>query len=107
MKQKFYSFLQDIPNSSKEEIFETIAKNESVRIERIISYGQVSPKDFWYDQDEDEFVIILDGNAEIEYDDGTKYKLSKGDSLYIDAHQKHKVVYTSNPAVWLAIFLAK
>jgi cupin 2 domain-containing protein len=103
---KHYSFLENIPKNSKKEIFETIIKNDSIKIERIVSYGQTSPKEFWYDQKEDEFVLVLDGNATIEYDDGSSYKLVKGDSLYIDAHQKHRVVYTSNPTVWLAVFIS-
>lgn len=104
---KHYNFLENIPTSSKEEIFETIAKKDNVKIERIVSYGQRSPKYFWYDQEEDEFVLIIEGNAIIEYDDGSSYKLIKGSSLYINAHQKHRVTYTSNPTVWLAIFLSK
>lgn len=104
---KHYSFLKNIPNECKEEVFETIVKNKNVKIERIVSYGQTSPKNFWYDQTEDEFVLVLEGEATIEYNDGSLYNLTKGDSLYIDSHQKHKVTYTSNPTVWLAVFIVK
>jgi len=104
---KSYSFLKNIPKESKEEVFETIINNENIKIERIVSYGQKSPENFWYDQEEDEFVLLIDGDATIEYDDGSLFKLSKGDSIYIDAHQKHKVTHTSNPAVWLAVFIVK
>lgn len=105
MNQKF-SFLQDIPKSSTKEIFDTIIQNDNVKIERIVSYGQTTPKDFWYDQDEDEFVLVLDGIAKIQYQNSITYTLNKGDSLYIPKHQKHQVVYTQNPTIWLAVFIS-
>ncbi len=104
---KNYSFLENIPKDSKEEVFETIVKNDNVKIERIVSYGQTSADNFWYDQKEDEFVLVLEGDATIEYDNGSSFKLSRGDSLYIEAHQKHKVVYTSNHTMCLAVFIVK
>lgn len=104
MKSNLFSFLQNIPKSSQEEIFQTIQSTDKIRIERIISYGQTTPDDVWYDQNEDEFVIVLEGEADIKYDDNTTYKLKQGDSLFIKAHQKHQVIFTSNPTIWLAIF---
>ena len=104
MKEPF-NLLEHIPETSQEEIFQTLIQNEKVKIERIISYGQTTPKDYWYDQDEDEFVMVVEGEAQIKYEDGTLYKLVKGDTLYIKSHQKHQVTYTSNPTIWLALFL--
>ncbi len=104
MKQPF-NLLENIPDSSHEEIFQTLLENDKVKIERIISYGQTTPQDYWYDQDQDEFVMVVEGEAHIVYDDGSIYNLFKGDSLYIKSHQKHQVTYTSNPTIWLAIFL--
>jgi cupin 2 domain-containing protein len=101
-----FNFLKNIPKESSEEIFQTLHQNKNVRIERIISYGQTSPKEFWYDQKEDEFVLVLEGSATIEYNDGRVYKLVKNDSLYIKAHQKHRVAYTENPTVWLTLFIS-
>ncbi len=100
-----FNFLNDLPQKSEDEIFQTVISNKNIKIERIISYGQTTPEDYWYDQDEEEFVMILEGEAGIEYNDGTLFHLKKGDSLYIKAHQKHRVVYTSAPAVWLAVFI--
>ncbi len=48
-----------IPASIPDEIFETIVQNENVKIERIISDGHATPEDSWYDQDHDEWVILL------------------------------------------------
>ncbi len=100
-----FNLLSNIPFSSKEEIFETINENENIRIERILSYGQETPSDYWYNQDEDEFIIIIKGEATLIYEDNRSFNLKKNDTLYIKAHQKHKVTYTSNPTIWLAIFI--
>ncbi|MDD3325205.1 MAG: cupin domain-containing protein [Sulfurospirillaceae bacterium] len=104
--EKIFSFLKNIPTVSNEEIFQTILQNNKVKIERIVSFGQTSQKDFWYNQNKDECVLVLDGSATIEYDDGSAYNLNKGDFLYIGANQKHKVTYTQNPTVWLAVWLS-
>ena len=86
-----------------EELLTVLAENGSTRIVRIISTGQTTD---WYDQDETEFVTLLEGNAVIEYESGRSVKLGKGDTLVIKPHEKHKVSYTSNnpPCVWLCIF---
>jgi len=74
-----------------------------VKIERILSYGQSSPVGFWYDQERYEFVVLLKGEASLEFEDG-EVKLCEGDYLVIPPHLKHRVSFTSKPAVWLAIF---
>ena len=96
----------NIPASAKDEITEILAQSKSVRIERIISTGQASAQGFFYDQEENEFVIVLKGKAVIGYEDGTTTELSEGDFLNIPAHLKHRVDFTSNPTVWLAVFFA-
>ncbi len=90
-----------------EELFEALLSTEGVLIERIISTGQTTPPGQWYDQDTDEWVILLQGEAELSYADGSRIKLRAGDYLFIPAHQKHRVEYTSSepPCIWLAIHL--
>jgi len=92
--------------SNDEEIIEIVASSKNVRIERIISTGQTTELDFWYEQTENEFVIILQGDAKILFDDGNEIHLVKGDYLTIPTRCRHKVSYTSaNPAcIWLAVF---
>ncbi len=87
------------------EIFEAIASSPDMLIERIISTGQTTPIGQWYDQDRDEWVILLQGEAEITYIDGSRINLKLGDYLMIPAHQQHRVDYTSSepPCIWLAI----
>ena len=88
------------------ELFETLLDNDRVLIEKIVSTGQVTPEGEWYDQDKDEWLILLQGKGELSYEDGSRIKLSVGDYLFIPAHHKHRVEHTSNkPAcIWLTIF---
>ena len=81
-------------------------KDSAVRIERIVSQGHVSPEDFWYDQDEGEWVAVLQGEAELEFKD-YKIKLNSGDYIFIKPHELHRVIYTSSQpqCVWLAVFI--
>jgi len=90
---------------SKDETFETLLDSKNVKIERIISDAHVSPKNFWYDQDEDEWVIVLQGEAVIGFDNQESVHLGVGDYLHIKAHQKHRVEWTSEDekTVWLAV----
>ncbi len=105
-KLKYDNIFNDIPQKSAEEIFETLVKAGDVRIERIISTGQSSPENFWYDQNENEFVILLEGSAQLKFDDGEIIDLKKGAWTFIPAHKKHRVEKTDEktPSVWLAFF---
>lgn len=97
----------DLPQFSlTHELTTVLAENKNVRIERIIgsvSTGQVSD---WYDQEESEFVILLEGDAKIEFENDRIVGLSRGDTLLIKPHEKHRVCYTSNEpiCVWLCVF---
>jgi cupin 2 domain-containing protein len=97
--------LSEIKNFS-EEIFETIQSKENIKIERIISSGQTTPEDFWYDQDKNEWILLLQGEAELLFENNEKTILKAGDYLLIPSHKRHKVTYTSQnpPCIWLAIF---
>lgn len=86
------------------EVFETIADGET-KIERIISTGQVTPEGEWYDQLLDEWVVLLEGEARILFEETGEVSLKPGDYILIKAHERHRVVYTSKcpPCLWLAI----
>jgi cupin 2 domain-containing protein len=88
-----------------EEIFEALISTPDILIERIVSTGQTTPPGQWYDQDKDEWVILLQGEAELAYEDGSRIKLKAGDYLLIRSHQKHRVEFTTvdPPCLWLAI----
>lgn len=104
MKQQ--NFFSNIPKNLTDEIIETILTNKNIRIERIISKGQSSPEDFWYDQTENEWILVLEGKAIIKFEDESIITLHKGDYLLIPANKKHRVEWTDpeQHTIWLAIF---
>ena len=98
-----------IPGKFPEEISAVLAGSDSVSIERIVSAGHASPKDFWYDQERNEWVLLLSGAAVllIEGEAGIEEaELKPGDYLLIPAHQRHRVESTSptEKTIWLAVF---
>lgn len=96
----------DLPDAINEEVFEDILKRETVRIERIVSHGQASPQTGWYDQQDNEWVIVLSGEGILEFDNGNQTTLKPGDYVLIPAHQRHRVIKTAEaePTIWLAVF---
>lgn len=88
-----------------EEAFMTFLETNNVKIERIVSRGQTSEKGFYYNQEEGEWIIVLEGEAELGYPDGSTTLLKKGDTLYLPPHKRHRVNKTTNPTLWLAVFI--
>ena len=88
------------------EVFDDLITTDEVKIERIISNGQTTPDGEWYDQDLDEWVALIQGEAALEYENGDVRRLVAGDHLLIPAHVRHRVVFTSNdpPCIWIAVF---
>ena len=100
------NIFSNIPESLPDEFFEDIISTENFRIERIISRGHKTPKDKWYDQDKNEWVMVLKGNAELLFEEGNKIiKMKEGDYINIPTHVKHRVEKTDSgeETVWLAI----
>lgn len=102
--------LAALPASGSGEVFDTLLDHPDARIERIVSQGQASPPDFWYDQTEDEWVLLVQGRAELalilDEAEAPQYRtLQAGDWTFIPAHRRHRVRSTSLDAVWLAIHL--
>jgi cupin 2 domain-containing protein len=96
----------EIPSSSPEELFETLLEQPGIRIERILSFGQASPEGFWYEQENGEWVVLLQGDAALRFEDEAQpSKLKAGDFVFIPAQTRHRVEWTSSepPAVWLAV----
>jgi len=89
----------------EKEIFNLLFEGDNCRVERIISSGHTTPEGSWYDQEMDEWVILLQGTATIEFADGQVATLKDGDYIFISAHQRHRVIFTSvePPCFWLAI----
>ena len=101
------NLITNIPTSLAEELIEVLVENKDVRIERIVSTGHSSPGNFWYDQEEHEWVVVLKGEARLLFkDDIESVDLKPGDHINIPAHKKHRVEWTTpnEPTVWLAVF---
>lgn len=93
-----------IPVPSHGEKFETLLKKEGITIEAIVSSEDPEPS--LYDQDHDEAVLLVEGEAVLEMA-GEKVVLKKGDFLYIKAHVPHKVLKTARGTRWFAVHLGQ
>ena len=102
-----FAGLPDMPAVGPE-IFQQLAGNgrTGLRIERIISLGHASPEGFWYDQDQHEWVMVVQGEAVLAVEGQPDRHLKAGDYLTIPAHTRHRVVSTASTQVtiWLAVF---
>lgn len=98
------NIFDDLPQNLPKEVVQTLLEAADVRVERIISHGQASAADFWYDQPQSEWVIVLQGAARLQFEDGW-VEMQPGDFLNIPAHQKHRVDWTTpdEPTVWLGV----
>lgn len=77
------------------------------RIERIVSRGHATPDNEWYDQDQHEWVLLLQGEAILAFDnERDDIRLQAGDYVTIPAHCRHRVAWTTpdTDTVWLAVF---
>ena len=84
---------------------ERVAGGEGVAIERIVSTGQATPAGEWLEQRRDEWDVLLDGEAELAYEDGSRLRLSAGDHVVIPGGTRHRVEWTRTepPCIWLAV----
>lgn len=99
------NIFDNIKPFSENEIFEDLFKSEKLKVERIISYPDSIPENKWYDQEKDEWVILLKGSATLQFENEELVKLIPGDYIFIPSHTKHKVneVCKNEPTVWLAM----
>ncbi len=96
----------NIPDSASKEIFETLLQTEHIRLERIISTGQATPHGEWYDQDTEEWVLVLAGRAGLMFEgEREMLVMNPGDYIRIPAHRRHRVEWTDarQKTIWLAL----
>jgi len=89
-----------------DEVLDTVLQTGQFKIERIISHGHATTEGEWYDQDRNEWVLVLKGNAGLLFEGDDKTVILKtGDYINIPAHQKHRVEWTDpeKETVWLTI----
>ncbi len=107
MSANLFADLPPAPEAA--ERFTDLLRRPGVRIERIVSTGQCSPPDFWYDQAEGEWVLVLRGAARLRFaDEEADRWLGPGDWVEIAPHRRHRVEWTApdEVTVWLAVFFA-
>ncbi|WP_303951819.1 cupin domain-containing protein [Desulfovibrio piger] len=80
-----------------------LASDSGLLVERIVSWGHVTPEGQWYDQEKDEWVLLLEGSARLGFADGREVALERGRCLLLPRHVRHRVLETSKPCIWLAI----
>jgi cupin 2 domain-containing protein len=100
------NLIENLPEHLSQERFDELLRHGALRIERILSQGQASPENGWYDQDEHEWILLLQGHARLAFEDEAEIDLFPGDYLMIPAHRKHRVSWTDPQTitVWLAVF---
>jgi cupin 2 domain-containing protein len=94
-----------IPSELPQELFTPLVHADKLKIERIVSQGHSSPAGFWYDQAQSEWLLLLTGEAKIQFQNQPEVHLKPGDTLNIPAHQKHRVSWTTleKQTIWLAV----
>lgn len=99
------NIFRDISRRAASEQVEALFARPGLRIERIVSTGQASPPGFWYDQPQDEWVIVLRGGAGLLVEGEAERTLGPGDFAFLPARRRHRVVWTAadEPTVWLAV----
>ncbi len=100
------NIFSDLQKQAPGEILETILQTHQFKIERIISRGRATTEGEWYDQDKNEWVILLKGRAGLLFkSNNEEIVLKPGDYINIPAHQKHRVEWTdaNEETIWLAV----
>ena len=104
-----FDLLTDVPQSLANEQFMHLLSRPGVRIERIVSTGHITPEGEWYDQKDDEWVVVIQGAARLAFDGAPgEVHLEAGQGVLIPARVRHRVVWTSDtqPTVWLAVHIS-
>jgi cupin 2 domain-containing protein len=105
MKTGKDNFFDTIPAHLSEELNQCLVNTKHLKIEKIVSLGHITPDGQWYDQAWDEWVLVLQGQATLRFQDGDVLHLQAGDFINIPAHCRHRVDWTAPDihTVWLAI----
>lgn len=104
------NLLAGVPPAGRDELFQEILRRPGVRVERIVSSGQATPAGEWYDQEWDEWVLLVAGSAGLllEGEDEPR-TLGPGEYLFLPAHCRHRVAWTDPrlQTIWLALHFVR
>jgi cupin 2 domain-containing protein len=98
------NLFKDLPEIERGEVFADLLRCRNVRIEHIVSSDR--PESVLYEQAQDEWVCLLQGEAEL-WIDGETVTLYPGDHRFIPAGAPHRVMKTSAQprCLWLAVHI--
>ncbi|MCF8480361.1 MAG: cupin domain-containing protein [Rhodospirillum sp.] len=102
---------EDLAPPGPEEAFSTLWAAQGARVERIVSHGHATPgeawsKESWYDQEWDEWVMVVQGAAHLRLEEELEDRvLGPGNWIVLPAGCRHRVVWTDpdGPTIWLAV----
>ncbi|WP_456393854.1 cupin domain-containing protein [Nitratifractor sp.] len=94
--------LYDAQAPKQGERFDTLLEHKNIKIIRILSSDDLHHD--LYDQEEDEWVVLLEGSARLEVD-GKELTLRRGESLFLPAHTPHRILSTERGTLWLAVHI--
>lgn len=99
------NLFEDIPEDLPEEQIQQLLGGAGFSLERIVSRGHSSGEEQWYDQQRNEWVVLLRGAAELQFSDGRRQRLEAGDFVTLAAHERHRVAWTDpqQESIWLAL----
>ena len=80
----------------------TLLEHKNIKINHIVSSSNVKPVE--YNQEEDEWFVLLEGEATLLIENEEKI-LTKGETLFIPAKVPHKVLKTSTGTIWLTVHM--
>jgi len=102
---KLNNIFAEIPDELDNELMQVLQQSDNIKIQRIVSKGQVSPETGWYDQQQNEWVIVIKGEAVITFEQ-TEVAMQAGSYINIPAHTRHKVSWTHPDleTVWLVVY---
>ena len=101
------NLFDDVPRELPAERIDVLLETPTLRLERIVSTGHATPPGEWYDEDRDEWVVVLRGRARLRIEgEAADRALGVGDHLLLRAHVRHRVEWTdpTTPTVWLALY---
>lgn len=106
---KVHNLFEGIPDPLPEELFDTLLQRQGLRLERIVSQAHHTPDGQWYDQPQDEWVLLLKGEAGLKIEGEPQLlTLKPGDHVLLPAHCRHRVEWTAaeGDTVWLGLFFS-